>query len=111
MDSDPIKVEAHRKQGRRVLYADAEDPGFWSNLNLTGVHSVMLAMPEFTAKVLAARQLRKLGFTGQINTTVVFDEEIEPLKAAGADFIYNYYNGVGAGFAQNALAVQEKSES
>jgi len=104
LDSDPVKVELHRKKGRRVLYADAEDPGLWANLKLEGVHTVMLAMPEITAKVLAARQLRKLGFSGTISTTVVFDEEIEQLKSAGADYIYNYYDGVGASFAQNSLA-------
>ncbi|MGD9388987.1 MAG: cation:proton antiporter [Thioalkalispiraceae bacterium] len=104
LDSDPIKVELHRKQGRRVLYADAEDPGLWANLQLGGVHTVMLAMPELTAKVLAAKQLRKIGFSGTITTTVVFDEEIPQLQAAGADFIYNYYDGVGASFALNTLA-------
>jgi predicted Kef-type K+ transport protein len=103
LDSDPIKVEQHRKQGRRVLYADAEDPGLWSNLHLGGVHTVMLAMPELTAKVLATKELRKIGFTGIITTTVLFEEEIEQLQAAGADFIYNYYDGVGASFAQNSL--------
>lgn len=103
LDSDPIKVEQHRKEGRRVLYADAEDPGLWTNLNIEGVHTVMLAMPELSAKILATRQLRKLGFKGTITTTVVFTEEIDPLKAAGADFIYNYYDGVGASFAQHSL--------
>lgn len=103
LDSDPIKVEQHRKQGRRVLYADAEDPGLWANLNLEGVHTVMLAMPELSAKILAARQLRKLGFKGTITTTVVFADEIDQLKTAGADFVYNYYDGIGASFAQYSL--------
>jgi Trk K+ transport system NAD-binding subunit len=103
LDSDPIKVELHRKQGRRVLYADAEDPGFWTNLNLEGVHTILLAMPELTAKILATRQLRKKGFKGSIATTSVFDEELEQLKSAGADHIYNYYNGLGSNFAQSAL--------
>ncbi len=103
LDSDPIKVELHRKEGRRVLYADAEDPGFWSNLNIEGVHTVLLAMPELSAKIIAARQLRKLGFRGAISTTIVFDDEMEQLKAAGADYIFNYYDGIGASFAQNAL--------
>ena len=104
LDSDPIKVEHHRKLGRRVLYADAEDSGLWSNLQLGGVHTIMLAMPDLSAKILATKELRKIGFTGTISTTVVFEEEIKQLKAAGADFIYNYYDGVGAGFAQNSLA-------
>lgn len=104
LDSDPIKVEQHRKQGRRVLYADAEDPGLWSNLQLGGVHTVLLAMPELSAKIIAAKQLRKIGFTGAITTTVVFDDEVEQIKAAGADLVYNYYDGVGASFAQNSLS-------
>lgn len=109
LDSDPIKVEQHRKQGRRVLYADAEDPGLWSNLKLEGVHTIMLAMPEFNAKILATKELRKIGFKGIISTTVVYDDEVEQLKAAGADYIYNYYNGVGTSFAQNSLEQDKPS--
>lgn len=103
LDSDPIKVELHRKQGRRVMYADAEDPGFWTNLNLEGVHTILLAMPEFTAKILATQQLRKQGFKGSISTTIVYNEELEQLKSAGADHIYNYYEGLGSSFAQSTL--------
>lgn len=103
LDSDLNKVERHLKASRRVLYADAEDPGFWSNLNLSGVHAVLLALPEPAAKVMAARQLRAIGFAGQISATAVFPEEVELLKNAGADQIYNYYDGVGLGFAHLAL--------
>lgn len=103
LDSDPAKVEQHRKQGRRVLYADAEDPGLWSNLNLEGVHAVLLAMPEPSAKILALRQLRNLGFKGTITATAMFSEELEQFIKAGADDVYNYYEGVGAGFAERTL--------
>lgn len=103
LDSDPAKVERHKAAGRRVLYADAEDPGFWGKLDLSGVHAILLALPEPSAKQMATRQLRQLGFTGQISATAVFPEEIEPLKAAGADLIYNYYDGVGQGFARFTL--------
>ena len=103
LDSDPGKVEQHRSHGRRVLYADAEDPGFWSRLELGGIHTVMLAMPDLSGKLFAIRQLRKIGFKGTITTTALFDDEVAPLEQAGADFIYNYYNSVGAIYAQNAL--------
>jgi predicted Kef-type K+ transport protein len=104
LDSDPGKVERHLKQGRRVLYADAEDPGFWSHLNLEGVHAVLLAIPEPEAKLLAIKQLRQLNFTGTITATALFSEEQEQFKKAGADDVYNYYEGVGAGFAERTLA-------
>ncbi|MDH5370926.1 MAG: cation:proton antiporter, partial [Gammaproteobacteria bacterium] len=103
LDSDPVKVDKHRQQGRRALYADAEDPGLWSNIQLGGVHTIMLAMPELAAKLLAIKELRHLGFTGTITATVVFDEEVDILKTAGADYVYNYYDGIGASFAFNSI--------
>jgi len=103
LDSDPVKVEQHLKQGRRVLYADAEDPGLWSNIQLGGVHTIMLAIPEVSAKVMATKELRSIGFKGTITATVMFEEEVEDLVSAGANFIYNCYDGIGAGFASNSL--------
>ncbi|MDX1528004.1 MAG: cation:proton antiporter, partial [Gammaproteobacteria bacterium] len=46
LDSDPGKLEIHRQKGRRVLFADAEDPGFWNRLDLERVKAVLLAMPD-----------------------------------------------------------------
>ncbi|MDH5190050.1 MAG: cation:proton antiporter [Gammaproteobacteria bacterium] len=103
LDSDPVKVEMHREQGRRVLYADGEDPGLWRNIQLGGVHTVLLAMPDASAKVIAAKELRGIGFSGTISATVVFEEDIEPLKKAGVDYIYNFYDGIGASFAFNSI--------
>ena len=93
----------HREQGRRVLYADGEDPGLWRNIQLGGVHTVLLAMPDASAKVIAAKELRGIGFSGTISATVVFEEDIEPLKKAGVDYIYNFYDGIGASFAFNSM--------
>jgi hypothetical protein len=103
LDSDPGKAELHRKAGRRVLYADAEDPGFWSHLDLHGVEMVILTMPELEAKLIAIRQLRKLGFTGFISATALFTEHVQPLTDAGANVVYNYYDGVGIGLAKLSL--------
>lgn len=103
LDSDPGKAELHRKAGRRVLYADAEDPGFWSHLDLHGVETVVLTMPETEAKVIATRQLRKRGFTGLISATVYYAEDVEPLNRAGADLVYDYHDGIGVGLARLSL--------
>lgn len=101
MDSDPGKVEEHLKQGRRVLYADAEDPGLWHNLNLQGIHAVMLAMPDIEANTIAARQLRQAGYNGFVGATAVFDDQLQKIKDAGADVAYNYFTEVGVGFAEH----------
>ncbi len=101
LDSDMGKVEVHRKAGRRVLYADAEDPGLWHNLDLTGIEAILLAMPDLEANTIAARQLRQRGYQGFVSATTLFPEDLEKIKSAGADAAYNFYDEVGVGFAEH----------
>ena len=101
LDSDTGKVELHRKAGRRVLYADAEDPVLWHNLDLSGIHAVLLAMPDLEANTIAARQLRSSGYKGFVSATAMFTEDLEKIKQAGADAAYNFYDQVGVGFAEH----------
>jgi hypothetical protein len=101
LDSDTGKVELHREAGRRVLYADAEDPGLWQNLDLSGIHAVLLAMPDTEANSIAARQLRQRGYEGFVSATAMFAEDLEKIKNAGADAAYNFYDEVGVGYAEH----------
>lgn len=101
LDSDPGKVEEHKRKGRRVLYADAEDPGLWQNIDLSGVRAIMLAIPDREANTIAARQLRRAGYKGLLCATALFPEEVKSIIDAGADVAYYYYDEVGVGFAEN----------
>ncbi len=103
MDSDPGKLERHRQEGRRVVYADAEDVSFWQRLNIERIRAVMLAVPEFNAKKIAGRELRRRGYTGLLTATHVFPEELEPILEAGFNESYNYFTEAGVGFARDIL--------
>lgn len=112
-DSDPAKVERHLREGRRVVYADAEDPDLWPRLRLAGVRAVLLALPDVEAKMLAASLLRRSGYAGFITATNVFDGEQEPILAAGCDATFNYFQDAGFGFAKHswdALNISERAE-
>jgi predicted Kef-type K+ transport protein len=111
MDSDPGKVEKHRNAGRRVLYADAEDPGLWDKLSYEHVNAVLLAVPDLEAKRMAARQLRAAGYHGFIGATVVFPEEEQKLLNAGVSSVYNYFQEVGVGFAETVLEDIRKADT
>lgn len=100
LEADPVKVASHRDAHRRVLYADADDPGLWSNLDYDGVDLIMFCVPDIDAKLLAARQVRASGYTNTISATALFTDEVEALKAVGVDLVYNYYDGIGSGFAK-----------
>jgi len=101
LDSDPGKVEGHVRQGRRVLYADAEDPDLWQELDLSSVRAVLLAMPDREANIVATKQLRLAGYHGFISATAIYSEEVEAIEKAGADEVYYYYDEVGVGFAEH----------
>ncbi len=102
LDSDPAKVEVHLREGRRVLYADAEDPGFWHDLHLRQLKAVLLAVPDVEAKVIAARELRRSGFGGLITTTSLHEDDDHKILAAGVDSTFNYFSEAGVGFAEHA---------
>ena len=101
LDSDPAQVERHLKAGRRVLYADAEDPSLWTNLHLQNINAVLLAMPDLEANTIAVKQLRVVGYTGLIGATGAYPEHVDAIIKAGANVAYNYYDEVGVGFAEH----------
>jgi len=101
LDSDPGKVETHRQHGRRVLYADAEDAGFWHTVKMDDIKAVILAMPDLEAKLIATTHLRRRGFTGLIGTTSYFADEAQSAATAGADVTLLSFDEAGAGLAEH----------
>jgi hypothetical protein len=109
LDSDQELVDWQLEHDRRVLYADAEDPGLWGQLDLSNIGIVILTMPELEAELIAIRQLRDRGFTGRISSTARFTENVAILQQAGADIVYDYSDGVGVGLAR--MTLESNSES
>lgn len=105
VDSDPAKVQAHLSEGRRVVYGDADDPGFWHRISTQPLKAIMLAFPDAQTKQLVSRQLRKGGFEGLLSATHIFPEERDPILKAGCDVTYNYFAEAGVGFASSTWKV------
>jgi len=102
-DDDPAKLERSRREGRRVVYADAEDRSFWENLHLGRLKVIMLTLPDPHAKHIAATSLRARGYDGFLSAAFVFAEEEGALLEAGCDVAYNYFTEAGVGFARDTL--------
>ena len=112
LDSDPGKVQRHLGEGRRVVYADAEDPDLWQRLRLDGVRAVLLALPDVESKQFSVTNLRRSGYQGFISATNVFEHEAHSITDAGGDATYNYFDDAGKGFAKmtwDALYHPERS--
>lgn len=105
LDSDPGKVDRHRREGRSVLFADAEDPVFWQGLRMDNIRAVILSMSDIEAKVISVKQLRQRGFKGFIASHTLFQDEADKINAAGADETYLTMSEAGVGLAEH---VQEE---
>ncbi len=99
IDNDPGKLAAHEAAGRRVVFADAEDPGFWQRLDTGRIRAVLLALPDLGAKTLAAEQLRMAGYRGLITAVHTHSDEEPLIRAAGADATFDNAAEAGVGFA------------
>lgn len=106
LDSDPGKIEQHRHDGRRVIYGDAEDPELWEHVELDRLDTVILAVPDFEARMRAVGSLRKRGYGGVISTISMYPEEEGPLREAGADLISHPLSEAGFGLAEQSLRLQ-----
>jgi predicted Kef-type K+ transport protein len=101
IDNDPGKLERNLREGRRVAYADAEDPSYWHRLNIDRLKGIMLAIPDVQAKLFASRELRRRGYRGLLSATHVYPEERDRILEAGCDVTYNYFSEAGVGFARH----------
>ena len=91
----------HLVDKKQVIYADVMDKDFWGKLDLSGIKTVFLCLPEFEKNLFTINQLKELGFQGNIAAIALYDEEIEKLKEAGATTAYNFYSEAGIGFAEH----------
>lgn len=110
IDADTYKAKGHADAGRNVIFADAEDCDFWSNVNINKIEAALLAMDDIEAKLIAARTLRAQGFSGPIVSHALFEDHVGRINEAGADQTYLTMQEAGRSLAAHAVAATEKSE-
>jgi hypothetical protein len=91
------------REGKRVTFADAEDPGFWSGLRFGKLKAIVLALPEYHAQNWSTKQARKFGFEGRIIVPTRSQGDPHKLKESGADEIYDAYQAAGIGVTEILL--------
>jgi hypothetical protein len=112
LDYDAVTVRAQQAAGRNVIQGDATDPGFWERAKGRGkaVRLIMLAMPQHSANMYAAKVLAAENYPGLVAATAQFPDEIEALKKEGVHAAFNFFEGAGAGFAGHVAERLEGSD-
>ncbi|MEM6774498.1 MAG: cation:proton antiporter family protein, partial [Pseudomonadota bacterium] len=105
-DVDDGVVEAQTAEGRRVYEESATDADFWERLAVDReqVRLVILAMHSFEENLVATQQLRLEGFSGHVAATAHFEDELQSLREAGVDFVFNVNRDVGPALARESMA-------
>ncbi len=88
LDADPGMIADGIAEGRRLLYGDANDSELWTDLDLSRVHGVMLALPNAEAMARAASNLRKEGYTRHVSALLRTDDAREALEEAGVNTMF-----------------------
>lgn len=101
IDADAEKVADLRSHGVNIIPGDAEDVEFWRQMVSPQLKLVMLALPTNQDMLTATRQLRLVGYAGNIGAVSRYEDERQRLQEAGVDEAYNYYAEAGTGFADH----------
>ena len=108
VDIDPVTARDQQSMDRSVLLGDPSEADFWDRVQETdSLELVMLALPKLIANLAVLEQLKAASFAGRVAVTAKFPDEVEVLKQAGANTVFNIYTEAGAGFAAHVVA-QEK---
>jgi len=95
-------VEKFRDANKKVFWGDATDSIFWQNAKNSKIKMVFLAMTDHKSNVNVAKEISLIPehkFT--VGCTSKFRDEFLELKESGVNFVYNYYDRLGADFAEH----------
>ena len=108
IDYDMEKVEKLKNANKNVFWGDATDIIFWQRANLQHVKMVFLSMSDHVSNVNTAREIGLIEDTGfMVGSTSKFKDEFLQLKEVGVHFVYNYYDRLGADFAERFVLYSE----
>lgn len=100
IDTDPVTSRNQQSTGRVVLHGDPSDADFWDRVQASHtLELVMLTLPKVDTTIAVLDRLKEAGFSGHVAATAKFPDEVEALRHAGAETVFNIYTEAGAGFA------------
>ena len=112
IDYDTEIVEKFQSTNKAVFWGDATDSVFWQETRMKNIKMVFIAMSDHQSIINTANEIARLENSDLlIGSTSRFRDEFIELKEAGVDFVYNYYDRLGADFAEHfVLYADQKSD-
>jgi len=102
IDYDMELVEKFQNANKKVFWGDATDSIFWQNAKNSKIKMVFLAMTDHKSNLNVAKEISLIPeHKFMVGCTSKFRDEFLELKESGVNFVYNYYDRLGADFAEH----------
>lgn len=108
IDYDIERIDNHKVLNRNVIFGDATDFDFWERVFPShNIKLIVLAIADFASNMSVLEELRRINYKGKITATANHNDEIEELKEAGANEVFNFYEEAGQGFADHICEIYD----
>ena len=106
IDHSDEAVASQRALGRRVIRGDALDRDFWERVRFhPDVELIVAAMSSHQANVECIGRVREFLPSARTATIAMYPDQVEELRAAGADVARNLYEEAGQALADDSSDV------
>jgi len=103
-------VADHVKEERHVAHGDVADVEFWQRMELSSdLRLIIMATSHHAAHMDVIEQLEAKNNKTMIAALSRYDDEMEELKQAGVQVVFNLYAEAGAGYAEHVFQIFDRS--
>ncbi len=103
MDADRSRVAIQKKAGFKIFAGDGGDADLWEHFHFETIEFMLLTIPKVDDICNITTQVRNSGYQGHIIAICRYEDEFQTLLDAGADKVFNFFSGAGAGLAEESL--------
>ncbi len=110
IDISSKKILKLALEGKKVIQGDATDLNFWQRVNLSkNLPLVILATSSHRTHMRVIEQLKEIDCAVQLASISRYKDEMEELKQAGVQVVFDLYCEAGSGFAHHTYNAFNKS--
>jgi len=106
IDNDKETVRKHILESRNVLHGDVTDVEFWQRIQRTNKMKIaILATSKHSTHKEVLDLVASRGMNLKIAALSRHDDDIEELKIAGVEIVFNLYSEAGSGYAEHIASI------
>jgi len=109
IDYNKNVVEKFQQSNKNIVWGDTTDSNFWRDVKMPNLEFILLTMNSHASNINSANALNNCKLRQfKVSAPGHNLEEIEELKHAEIEYVYNYYSRAGAEFAKSFMHFIEK---